>query len=198
MTITVPNAPADLNAGDLQTKENIVGESGSETDWTDIVEATNWNYANAGVQICGRRWDFLTTNTSYTTVNDTTNGADLDQWTPGARLTRAKGNGDYGIRLAYFGDEVDVEWTLVRRNSDGTRDQVAQVTFEQTNSSPQWAGTTVTLTEDDVSDGGLGSNRAVRIEHNLRAQMVADAANASIQQTAAWALVLSGSQLPTA
>lgn len=188
--------PSNINAGDMQTAEKIVGESSTETDWTDLVEFQNWLYANGGFRLGGRRWNWQTTSTSATVVNDLADEPDLDSWSPATRMTRPKDNGDLALVLAFHGADVTVDWEIIRRNSDGTRDSVGTITFSRTSSTTDWAVNSTTAFAPVHKDFGNSGNRPVRLEHSLQAYADGDGATALLNQTVAWAAELSTSQLP--
>lgn len=197
MSVNVPSSPADINAGDLATGEAVVGESSSETDPTDLVEAQHWLYSTAGARLAGHRWDPAWENNTTTQTATPSNSAQpLDQWRGASRITRPRDNGDVVITLQAYCEQLELEWTVIRRDPDGTRHSLTTATLQQ-GASPAWVASDVALTQAQVSRNGNSSNRFVRIEHSLTAAH--DGSNgekAIIYQVAARAKALVASEIP--
>lgn len=191
-TLTTPTT------GDLQTSEKIVGESAQETEWTDLVELQNWLYSRGGMRLAGQSLRWETNDTNFTVTNILPGKPDLDQWRPGTRLQRTAdlSTGIYQVTVAAFGHFFDVEWTLVRRNADGTQDQIDQFTFSQTSGTYQWAIDIRNYSNAEASDQGVAGNRPVRIQHEVRAR-VNGGEKAVLAQLSAWETALLDSDIPT-
>lgn len=140
MAKSIPTAWTDsgLNAGRL-----TVGEVAVQTDWENVVEMHNYEYAHAGARCIGMIFDgaFTTTSGTYTVTNSTSGGRDLDTWFGLLDPQRPVEGGGLRIRIRAYLQQANCRATLYRMDTGAS---IGTVTA--TNSSTAaWAATEVAL-----------------------------------------------------
>lgn len=173
MAIEISSRRAALTTGDYLTGEEI-----ESADWTQVHGRMNRIVKYYGAELCGHVWPdgspHLTSDTVSLSDQNENTGRDLDQLHPQARFRRPDANLDHLIWVDCYGFEVELDVDIRRGVVDGAiTTELSSNRLTLGAGSAEWATLKITMTDNEVREGGVSSGGYVPIELEFSARATA-------------------------
>lgn len=188
MGVTTPDKFTKLAELDYAPTEEALAP-----EWLDLAHNGHFLWSVQVAHMGGHAWDppFDVADISYTQEANTAGRRPLDELELTSRLRKVDDQDRVWWHVEAHIEQVDLQATLVRRESDGSLAVIDQATVSETTGTPTWKSIDRSVSATSVRESGVSTNDFAPVFMSLEAKVQTDGDLGKIRHLDAWEAIAS-------